>query len=78
MTRCPLLEILANHSIFCFEKKQERQLTYDGHEGVKVADVEAFTSDVDEELDDSSAVLLLHWLSKKLETINDYCIILRH
>lgn len=41
---------------------KSQKLTDDGHEGVKVADVEAFTRHVDKELDDSGSVLLLHRL----------------
>ena len=48
---------------------KDKTLTYDGHEGVKVADVEAFSRHVDEELDDSSSVLLLHWLLTKWRTL---------
>ena len=36
--------------------------TDDGHEGVEVPDVEALLGDVDEELDGSRPVLLLHGL----------------
>lgn len=43
------------------------QLTYDGHEGVEVADVEALASHVDEELDDSSSVFLLHRLQEDIK-----------
>lgn len=46
-------------------KETEHPLTYDGHERVKVADVEAFACHVDEELDDSSSVFLLHRLLTK-------------
>lgn len=45
--------------------QQEKQLTYDGHEGVEVADVEALAGHVDEELDDPSSVLLFHGLCNK-------------
>lgn len=37
-------------------------LTDDGHERVKVADVETLLRHVDEELYDASSVFLLHWL----------------
>lgn len=50
-------------------KKNEHQLTYDGHEGVKVAYVEAFARHVDEELDDPSSVLLLHRLLTEGRTL---------
>lgn len=56
---------------FCFTEK-EKELTDDGHEGVKVADVEAFARHVDEELDDSSSVLLLHRLLTKWRTLKNY------
>lgn len=48
-------------------KQEEKQklLTYDGHEGVEVADVEALAGHVDEELDDPSSVFLFHWLRGK-------------
>lgn len=40
-------------------------LTYDGHEGVEVADVETLLSHVDEELYDPRSVLLLHRLQRE-------------
>lgn len=49
--------------------KTEHQLTDDGHEGVKVADVEALASHVDEELDDPSSVFLFHGLRRKMEDL---------
>ncbi len=55
----------------CFLKENEKELTDDGHEGVKVADVEAFTSHVDEELDYSCSVLLLHGLWTKWAKIKE-------
>lgn len=45
--------------------EKQKQLTYDGHEGVEVADVEALAGHVDEELDDPSSVLLFHGLWDK-------------
>lgn len=47
------------------QQEKQKQLTYDGHEGVEVADVEALASHVDEELDDPSSVLLFHGLCNK-------------
>lgn len=41
---------------------EEGELTDDGHEGVEVSDVEAFTRHINEELDDSGSVFLLHGL----------------
>lgn len=48
----------------------EHQLTYDGHEGVKVADVEAFPRHINEELDDSGSVFFLHRLGTKWRTLS--------
>lgn len=48
----------------------EHQLTYDGHEGVKVADVEAFPRHINEELDDSGSVFFLHRLGTKRRTLS--------
>lgn len=56
-------------TLYLREKKRELQLTYDGHEGVKVADVEAFPCYVDEELDDSGSVLLFPRLLTKWRTL---------
>lgn len=57
------LEVLER--IKCHVRGKDKELTYDGHEGVEVADVEALARHVDEELDDSSSVLLLHGLLTK-------------
>lgn len=57
------------------EKNTEKPLTDDGHEGVKVADVEAFSGHVNEELDDSSSVLLLHRLETKKALKNSIIVI---
>lgn len=43
------------------------KLTYDGHEGVEVADVEALAGHVDEELNDSGSVFLLHRLQEDMK-----------
>lgn len=56
-------------TLYRTEKKRELKLTYDGHEGVKVADVEAFPCHVDEELDDSGSVLLFPRLLTKWRTL---------
>lgn len=47
----------------------DAELTDDGHEGVKVADVEALSRHVNEELHDSSSVLLLPRLLTKWRTL---------
>lgn len=39
-------------------------LTNDGHQGVEVADVEALSGNVNEELNDSGSLLLLYWLDR--------------
>lgn len=39
-----------------------RVLTDDGHEGVEIADVETLLSYIDEELDDTRSLFLLHRL----------------
>lgn len=47
------------------QEEKQKQLTYDGHEGVEVADVEALAGHVNEELDDPRSVFLFHGLCKK-------------
>lgn len=47
------------------QEEKQKQLTYDGHEGVEVADVEALAGHVDEELDDPGPVFLFHGLRNK-------------
>lgn len=49
------------------QEKEPEQLTYDGHEGVEVADVEALAGHIDEELDDSGSVFLLHRLQDDIK-----------
>lgn len=51
------------------DQREEEELTDDGHEGVEVANVEALARHVDEELHDSSSLLLLHGLLDKMEDI---------
>lgn len=65
------LQVLCSNEtkLYLREKKRELQLTYDGHEGVKVANVEAFPRHVDEELDDSGSVLLFPRLLTKWRTL---------
>lgn len=46
---------------------KQAELTDDGHEGVEVADVEALAGHVDEELDDSCSVFLLHRLQEDMK-----------
>lgn len=55
-------------SAFWEKGEKEAELTYDGHEGVEVADVEALAGHVDEELDDSGSVFLLHRLQEDMKT----------
>lgn len=49
-------------------ESEHEVLTNDGHERVEVADVEAFSRHVDEELDDTCTMFLLYRLCDKTVT----------